>query len=376
MNKTTFQKAKKVLKIPYDFARAIHGDFERNILSNWIGLKPKTINFLANDICNSKCTMCMIWKQKRDNELSPNQLTQILHDPLFKQIRYVGVSGGEPTLRSDLPELFKSICQSLPSLKGVGIITNAIQSKHVIERVQASADICEKHGIKFNLMVSLDGVGDIHDKNRGRKGNFDSALEVIKHFREKTKIPVAIGCTITKQNVWHVDELLDFCIENDIYGRFRVAEFIDRLYNEAEKDTIRNFDEDERYHLALFFYRLEQWEKNATYKRTYRSIRRMLYEGKPRSIACPYQSRAVVLDSRGQIMYCAPKSKILGNALNSSALSLYRGNLGERQRIRKENCKDCIHDYHAEITLQEFSEIYSSIGWRQLLNVRSGLLLR
>lgn len=364
---------KKVLKVPYDLVRAIRNDLERNVISKWLGLKPTTINFLANDICNSKCKMCLIWKQKRDHELSPEQLSNILTDRLFQRVTYVGVSGGEPTLRVDLPQLYEVICKTLPKLRATGIITNAIQPKAVIERICASAAVCKAHGIKFNVMVSLDGVGEVHDENRGRKGNFESALQVIDACRQ-SEIPVVIGCTITKQNVWHVDELLDFCIANNIYGRFRIAEFIDRLYNANEIDVIRNFDDDERYHLALFMYRLEAWETSPTYKRTYRSIRKMLYEHMPRTIACPYQSRAVVLDSRGGLAYCAPKSKILGNALEQSALGIYRSNLGERRRIRKEHCHDCIHDYHAEITLREFSEMYSPTAWRKLLNVRTGLL--
>jgi MoaA/NifB/PqqE/SkfB family radical SAM enzyme len=364
----------KALSIPYDFLSAVKHDFERNILSNHIGLKPKTINFLANDICNSRCTMCLIWKQKRDTEVTPDQLRQILGDPLFNQVSYVGVSGGEPTLRKDLPELYEVICATLPRLRAAGIITNAIQEKQVIDRIAESIEVCNRHKVKFSLMVSVDGVGEIHDLNRGRSGNFETALSVLNYFQKHFQMPISIGCTITKFNVWHVDQLLDFCIANNIYGRFRIAEFITRLYNENETETIRNFTEDECYHLALFFARLEQYEQHRLVKRTYRSIRRMLYEDQPRSIGCPYQSRAVLLDSRGQLLYCAPKSKVIGSTLEKSAMRLYQENLSERRRIRQEHCKDCIHDYHSTMTLQEFSEIYTSIGWRQLLSVRTGLL--
>ena len=83
----------------------------------------------------------------------------------------------------------------------------------------------------FSLMVSLDGYRTTHDKIRGRKGNFDSAVEVIKYFKENTNIPITIGCTITKDNLWEVDYLFDYLQENNIYGRFRIGEFIKRLYN-------------------------------------------------------------------------------------------------------------------------------------------------
>ena len=82
-------------------------------------------------------------------------------------------------------------------------------------------------------------------------------LYSIERWNIKNKgYDVAIGSTITKGNVWQIDELLDFMLENNIYGRFRVAEFINRLYNNKLTDTIRNFTDIERYHLACFFTRV------------------------------------------------------------------------------------------------------------------------
>ena len=57
---------------------------------------PVTLNFMANDICNSKCKMCNIWKRKKDKELTPEELENILNDDLFKNLSNVGISGGEP----------------------------------------------------------------------------------------------------------------------------------------------------------------------------------------------------------------------------------------------------------------------------------------
>jgi MoaA/NifB/PqqE/SkfB family radical SAM enzyme len=221
-------------------------------------------------------------------------------------------------------------------------------------------------------MVSLDGVGSVHDEQRGRKGNFDSAIYVIKHFQENTDIPVLVGCTITKINVWHVDELLEFCQENDIYIRFRIAEFINRLYNRNQAEVIRNFSEEEVYHLALFFHKLENcYENNEKIKRTYKNIRKMLLGESSRMIGCPYQYKAVVLDCRGNLQYCAPKSKIIGNTLETRASDIWRKNLRERRRIINEDCSSCIHDYHSEITTKELINKYKITLIRELLQFRT-----
>src|SRR4030067_2729522 len=68
-----------------------------------------TLNLMVNDICNSHCVMCNVWKRKQEKEFTPSQLAAILQDPLFDKLQSVGVSGGEPTLREDLHEVLEVI---------------------------------------------------------------------------------------------------------------------------------------------------------------------------------------------------------------------------------------------------------------------------
>ena len=350
-------------------------DLRRRWLSNHLPMPPTTINLLVNDICNSRCEMCNIWQQKRDEELSPKQLTGILDDPLYRKVEYVGVSGGEPTLRKDLPELFTVICESLSTLKGVGIITNAIRDKDVIDRIEASAGQCRRHGKDFNVMVSLDGVGPVHDQVRGREGNFASAIRVIHDVQDRLRLPLSVGCTITKSNLWHCDELLDYCRDQGIYARFRVAEFIQRLYNFGQISYIRGFDDDEAYHLAMFFTRLErEYETRDAVKRTYHNIAGMLM-GEKRKTACPYQDRAVVLDCRGKLQYCAPHSATIGHSLEESSTRIYHEQIAERKRIHKQHCSTCIHDYHAPITLREQVNSLTEKYARRAMSLRNSLRL-
>ena len=330
-------------------------------------VKPRVINMMANDICNSHCVMCNIWQQKRDYEMSPAELRQVLSDPLFEKVRGVGITGGEPTLRPDLPDLFEACIESLPALRNLSTITNAIREEQVVDRIERCGDVAQQHGKSFSVMVSLDGYGEVHDAHRGTPGNFASATNVIEHFSNRNDVSVQVGCTITNQNVWHVDELLDWMIDRGVYGRFRVAEFIDRLYNHDLGSHIRNFSDDEVYHLTGFFKKLELfYETNEAFRDTYRSIQGML-QGEPRSSSCPYQVDGVVLGSTGNLLYCAPKSKPLGDARNSSALALYKEQLGERKRIREEHCSDCIHDYHAPPRAKAQASRYGEMAWRLAL---------
>lgn len=310
------------------------------------------INMNADDICNSHCVMCNIWKQEKKYEITPEDVEKILKDPFFKDIQSIGVTGGEPTLREDLPQIFEAIFKALPDIKGASTITNCIEADTVIERIEKVIEVCDKYKKPFSVMVSLDGVGKVHERVRGTKGNFDSAMKVYNHFKSRN-IEIVTGSTISKVNVWDVDELLDFLKENSIYGRFRIAEFIKRLYNDENRTIIRNFDKDETYHLILFFYKLiYTFEKAPIFIRTYKSIISILSGGN-RLIGCPYQRNGVVLNSRGEMAYCAPKSAIIGNLLNESGTDIYQENLDERKRIYEHDCAHCIHDYHAPITYNE-----------------------
>ncbi|MBK8805328.1 MAG: polysaccharide pyruvyl transferase family protein [Bacteroidales bacterium] len=375
--KTVLLKIKIVVKI-YSLYRLIlvlrnylKEKFLRVYWHQFFPKKPTVINLNANDICNSHCVMCNIWKREKEFEFSPSELENILKNKLFSKIEHVGITGGEPTLREDIVALYDKVINSLPKLKGVSIISNAIESEIVIYRILEIYELCKKHNTHFSVMISLDGINEIHDIIRGTKNNFVSSMYVINYLKNNTTIPFSIGCTISKANVWYVDELLDFMKENNIYGRFRVAEYINRLYNSQNTSSIRNFSEEEKHHLQLFFKKLQfTYEKNETYKRTYESIINILGGGK-RLIGCPYHSEGIVLNSKGEISYCAPKSDIIGNALEKNANKLFKKKIKHRRKIIAKHCENCIHDYHYKLTFNEYKELQKQYFLNRIFDINT-----
>lgn len=98
--------------------------------------------------------------------------------------------------------------------------------------------------------------------------------------------------------------------------------------------------------------------------------------GGKRLIGCPYQLTGVVLNSRGELAYCAPKSDIIGNSLDKSSLQLYKDNLQEKQRVIKDDCGNCIHDYHAPITYRERKRALDEQYWRSIITLSSDYKLK
>lgn len=55
--------------------------------------------------------------------------------------------------------------------------------------------------------MSIDGIGEVHDKIRGVAGSFEKAIEGIKEARKY--LPVSISFTITKENLDQVRDVIE-----------------------------------------------------------------------------------------------------------------------------------------------------------------------
>lgn len=336
-----FRSLKQVGRLFYE---ALHQQVRESWLRRILPVKPVVVQFAVNDICNSRCIMCNIWQRKRDKEITPEELRKILADKLFSKVRYVGISGGEPTLRPNLHEIGRALVECLPKLSGIGVITNGLRSRMVVERILALAEVAEAAGIRFNVNVSLDGVGEGHDRNRGVEGNFAAVVEVINTLKQRG-VSVSIGCTLTPLNCYGANDVLLWCQQNHIAAwEFRLGVDIKRVYNGGYSEQ-HPFTPEQRFHLIMFFDKLAHHSQvDVAHRRFYRSLVGQLAFGSPRRAGCDWQSRGVTLDTRGNISYCSVQSPILGSALVKSGWEIFKERLPERERIIREYCDDCQHD--------------------------------
>lgn len=316
------------------------------------------MQFPVNDICNSKCQMCNIWQQKLDRQVTPEEARRLFSDPLFSSVRAVGMNGGEPTLRADLPDLADALFDSMPALRYISLITNGLRPDVAIERIDAVADRVMSHGGTLDVMVSLDGVGALHDRVRGVPGNFDDAVRVLDHLLEKRdRVKVRVGCTVIHDNVHGLHELLDFCIRRDVYIKFRLGVPHRRLYNVTPvPKTIGkrtwldtqpfHLTEKQRWHFAQFLHGLiRSYEPSLQQRYFYESLSNQVLHGSARRAGCDWQHRGVTITSRGELMFCAVQSDVLGDVSAGGAERLYYGSRNHLDDIIKTKCAGCAHDY-------------------------------
>lgn len=158
--------------------------------------------------CNSKCTTCSIWQMNsdRNTELQVQNYDLLSRSKYLRDVEYITLSGGEPTLRDDLPEIVSVLHKNLPSAT-FGITVNGLNPDRT-ERLfrcilKANPDI------QFRLVgLSLNGPPEIHDLTRGVQGSFDRVLET--YDRIKNLVPCQFSFTFCRQNVQHFGWVQEF----------------------------------------------------------------------------------------------------------------------------------------------------------------------
>lgn len=308
--------------------------------------KPVVLQFPVIDICNSRCQMCRIWENHQSRDITPDELRRGLRNPLYSEVRAVGINGGEPTLRKDLARLVEVLFDELPSLKTISLITNAFKYAEVITRIREVGEVARARGGRLEVMVSLDGYGDVHDRVRGKPGNFRRACKVLDYLVTSPLVAnVRIGCTIIRENVYGLADLFDFCQERGLYVKYRLGIPHKRLYTENLLDPYALTPE-EKYHVAEFLEGLiRHYEPGEAQKFFYRSlINQILYKA-PRAAGCDWRHRGATITARGELLFCSVQSKSLGLIAEADSEALYFGNEPHLKDIIATECDTCHHDY-------------------------------
>ena len=91
----------------------------------------------------------------------------------LRDVTLIQVTGGEPYLREDLPELIHAIHGHLPRAI-IWIPTNGLTPR----RIEAATRemLHDTDGRHLGVIVSVDGVRGTHDATRGIKSGFDRAV--------------------------------------------------------------------------------------------------------------------------------------------------------------------------------------------------------
>ncbi len=321
-------------------------------------LPPKSLIFPITYRCDSRCVMCSIWEKEPRQEMSLEELERAFSDNLFRKIQNVNITGGEPTLRKDLSQIVKLLINKMPELKKITLTSNGFNVDRVVNSSIEASEICKKNNIDFLVGISLDGIDEVHNKIRRVPQAFERTSETILRIKElqehpHNKMRLSVNCTITRKNLYDLENITNWCKRHNVHLNFIIAEFSENFYsNEEAEEQLRIKGEDKAYLMKLI-------EKLAKEKSLfnfpayfYSNMLEMMKNSKKRTVPCIYQFDGFVFDVYGDLYYCILWDKI-GNCFTRSCSSIYYDtkNILARRKLLKERCARCTTSCMLEIVI-------------------------
>ncbi len=152
--------------------------------------------------CNSKCRTCDLWKAKRGPEMRPGDYAR-----LPSSLTHINLSGGEPYLRDDLPDIYAVLRDKFPKGRIVAS-TNGLMPDR-IERMTSRMP-------GLAVRVSLDAIGPKNDELRGVPGAYEKSMETLRRLSETGVGDLGISSTASKGNCDQLVPLLELARERNM----------------------------------------------------------------------------------------------------------------------------------------------------------------
>ncbi|MCK9464075.1 MAG: radical SAM protein [Proteobacteria bacterium] len=158
--------------------------------------------------CNLRCRHC----GSRAGEPRPDELTTGECARLFGELaalgnRWLTLSGGEPTTRPDWLELVAAAASA--GLRA-GMITNALRFDDRAAEAARDAGLCA-------VGFSVDGVGPVHDRIRGRIGQYARVVEGMRSAR-RAGLPFALVTHLNATNLGELERIHDVALAEGAYA--------------------------------------------------------------------------------------------------------------------------------------------------------------
>jgi len=181
-------------------------DLPSDLLQFSIDKKPVVV-WNVTRACNLNCIHCYARAvgHTRDKELTYDQGVSLIDDLVGFGVPVILFSGGEPLFRPDLVDLANYAVK-----KGM----RAVISTNGTLITPKKAEELKQIGLSY-VGVSLDGMEEINDRFRGKRGAFKEALAGIRNCQQ-AGLKVGLRFTINRMNIDEIPSIFDLLEENRI----------------------------------------------------------------------------------------------------------------------------------------------------------------
>jgi MoaA/NifB/PqqE/SkfB family radical SAM enzyme len=274
--------------------------------------------------CNSKCQMCYIWQ----NPTHPmDEVSVATLGKLPEGFDNLNVSGGEPTLRDDLPELIDVLA---PKARVTEISSNGLYPDRLLP-------IIKRHP-RVKVRFSLEGNELTSNAIRGEQNGFNTKVEGLRRLKEAGGTDLGFAIVIQDENAAQLADVYELSRsmgvelatstlhnawqfhknDNYFYDRIAVAREVERLITAQLKTAqVKNWF---RAYLNLGL------------------IKKIL--GQDRLIPCTAGSDFAFIDPWADVWACNVRTDLpLGNLTRQTWSEIMCGELVAQSRAKVAACR-------------------------------------
>ncbi|NLO37252.1 MAG: radical SAM protein [Clostridiaceae bacterium] len=273
--------------------------------------------------CNARCNMCncYLYPTKASEEITLDDIKKL------PEMKFVNVTGGEPFVRQDLPEIVAVLAEKSDR---VVISTNGYFTSRIL-------DLCRRFP-KVGIRISIEGLEKTNDAIRGIPDGFNRGYGTLKMLVEMKHPDVGFGMTIQDMNAEDLIPLYRLSAElnmefatgtlhnsfyfkktdNKIVNRLKVAQNIEKLINELLESN-----SPKKWFRAYFNHGLINY----------------IY-GQPRLLPCGMSNDAFFIDPYCDVIPCngMAEKAVMGNLHNQSWDEIWHSEQANRVRERVRKC--------------------------------------
>lgn len=277
--------------------------------------------------CNAHCNMCDVWNYPS------NPSKEIEWDVIEKlpQMFFINITGGEPFVRHDLPEIVKVLRKKS---KRIVISTNGFFTERIIS-------LCERFP-DLGIRISIEGLQKANDIIRGIPDGFDRALRTLLRLREMGIKDIGFGITV--QDINSKDLVYLYYLAQSLGYEFSTAALHNSHYFHKWDNKINNKEAvitefEKLIKLLLKSNKVKEWF------RAYFNYGLINYiKGNKRLLPCEMGQNGFFLDPLGDVLPCngMDEKEPMGNLKRQMWDEIWHSKRADEVRKLVENCpKNC-----------------------------------
>jgi MoaA/NifB/PqqE/SkfB family radical SAM enzyme len=282
--------------------------------------------------CNARCIMCDIWKNKMTDEMRPEEYRM-----LPSSLKSINITGGEPFLRKDLPEIIRAIKETCHNAKLV-ISSHGFMPERIKQMVPEILKVDPKIGVR----ISIDGLEKTHDTIRGIAGGFKRDMLSLNLLRELGVRDLGIAMTVMNSNIDELPGIHRLANEMNIEFTVTIATDSERYFGK-EKVKLRPHDKDVMSNAFMNVVRSEycSWSPKKWFRGWFEKGLLDYTLGKTRPLVCDAGRGFFYLDSYGFVHACHIRPSRFGSLRKKTWDELWDSSVAKKVRQEIDGCEQC-----------------------------------